>query len=565
MAKHQPLAVINNKYLILDRCSEFTVTFQNMSREYFCVMDVYPVIAPAHPHRHPGWFRFDLEKDGDYNFSIGQQKNVLVVESNECEVTDSWVSDCLEKNIFPVSIRVVIRKKINNEIVFQDRLICYEDEQDYINDKCFFENLGKYINSLPLINRIIPSGLNVKIVTRNFIDGDAIGYFTWEAYALLRKMNISADIYVQNCDDKFRPFVHHVSELFTDSQALNKDTIVFYNYSIQDDYLGDILELPCKKQAYFHGITNPRKLRVFDAELAEECSKGLAELHNLIKFDSVVVNSACTKRHLMCSVKNYGEKCIKEELEKQSFAMEDIPEEYLEELQDEYIEEPVRMLEDRVSIAPPIILGNIAWENISSDGQFRGSIDKIGDVILYVGRMYPHKRIEDILDVFEATLQENEKAILLLIGGTHNSYYKYIDYKIKQMPEKAREHIIVIPQVSRNQLKAAYEAAKVFITMSEDEGFCVPVLEAMRFGLPVFAKLDENSAACEVLGGSGKLVENKDYTSIAREINLIMSDDAYAGKIVSQQNKQLLMYKDENIMKEFINNILECYYGKSLY
>lgn len=565
MAKHQPLAIIKNKYLILNECSEFAVTFHNMSREYFYVVDVYPVIAPAHPHRHPGWFRFDLERDGDYNFSVEQYKDMLVVDSKECAVTDSWASDCLEKNIFPASIRVVIRKKINNEIVFQDRLICYENAQSYADDKSFFENLGKNINSLPLINRIIPASLNVKIVTRNFMDGDAIGYFTWEAYALLQKMNISADIYVQDCDDKFRPFVHHISELLAGSNVINKDTIVFYNYSIQDDYLDDILELPCKKQAYFHGITNPQKLRVFDAELAEECSKGLAELHNLIKFDRVVVNSACTKRHLMRSIKEYGEKCIKEELEKQSFAMDDIPEEYLDELQEEYIKEPIKQMTDKIMVAPPTILGNIAWENIPSDGQFRGSIDKIGDVILYVGRMYPHKRIEDILDVFQEILQENEKAILLLIGGTHNSYHKYIDYKIKQMPERAREHIIAIPQVSRNQLKAAYEAAKVFITMSEDEGFCVPVLEAMRFGLPVLAKLDENSAVCELLSGAGKLIENKDYISIAKEINHIMSDDAYADMVVAQQNERVLLYKDEILMRGFINNILECYYGKSLY
>lgn len=541
MAKQQPVALIKDSHLILSESNEFKVVFKNMSREYFCVIDLYPVIAPMHPHRHPGWFCFGLEGDGIYSFNIIKRDDGLRVESWESRVISSWISDCLEESIMPCSIRVVIRKKLNNEIVFQDRLICYADSSVYEDDRNFFASMENSVDELPLINRIIPQGLNVKIVARNFFDGDAMGYFSWEAYALLNKLHIPADIYVQNCDDKFRPFVHHISGLLSSDTNIDKDTVILYNYSIQDDYLDDILDLPCKKEVYFHGITQPQKLRVFDAELAEECNKGLEELHKLIGFDTVIVNSECTKKHLIEAIKQYENMQVDKEIQ------------------------AANEMKAKILVAPPVIMSGGAWKNIAADEQFKGSVDKIGDVLLYVGRMYPHKRIEDVLDVFKEVQQQNERAFLLLIGGAHNSYHKYINYKIKQLPPDMQEHIMVIPQVSRNQMKAAYEASTVFITMSEDEGFCVPVLEAMRFHLPVVAKLDKNSAAQEVLGGSGKLVENKDYVSIAREINRIMTDEGYAACMIEQQDTVVQTYADSNLMKMFLNNILECYYGKDLH
>ena len=550
--------------MVLDKMDGFTVDFHNMGQEYFCVMDVYPVDNPSHPRRHPGWFRFDVKTDGTYHFKIKEENGTYtIVSDDDLKVIDSWQSDNLEKDILPFSVRVVIRKKVNNEIVFEDRLICFADETMFCQQKSVFENMQLSIKSLPIINQIIPSKLNVKIVLRSFVDGDAIGYYAWESYSLLKKLGVDVEIYVQTCDDKFRPFVHHVQELFEDNADVNNKTVILYNYSIKDDYLDLLLELPCKKIAYFHGITNPTKLRVFDAELAEECRKGLDELHNIVDFDLVVVNSNCTKRNLVNAVENNGKTKISEELEKDGLSSTSVSKEFLLELTDEYITTPLKKLKKKIKVAPPVLISSSSWEAVEADGQFSKSIEKIGDVLIFVGRMYPHKRIEDVLDVFQELLEQNDNAVLLLIGGTHNSYHKYLDYKIKQLPKKCQERILSFPQVSRNQLKAAYQSAKAFITMSEDEGFCVPVLESMRFHLPVIAKMNEHSAAHEVLGDTGKLVQNKDYESVAAEINHIMVDSEYSRRIADGQDVRFQDFSDEKLMGQFLHNLLECYYGET--
>ena len=545
----------------MDADKEFVVNFHNMSKDYFCVLDIYPIDSPEHPHRHPGWYRFDIEKDGEYVFKLLNENGTYNLMSKDgLKVTDSWQSDSLDADMMPLSIRVVIRKKINNEIMYEDRVIVFDSEETYRRQEDMFREMERNINDLPVTNHIIPQKLKVNIVLRNFADKDAVGYYAWESYSFLCRMGIAADIYVQQCDDRFRPFVHHVQELFTDD-SVDKDTIIFYNYSIKDEYLEDILKLKCRKICYFHGITNPEKIRVFDAELAEECRLGLEALYKIVDFDEIVVNSKCTANKLIEAITAHGNVMIDKTLAKEGVNRESVRLEILKELEEKYITTVLEKARGKIYVSPPVVIGDSAWQFVEADGQFRGSVDKIGDVMLYVGRMYPHKRVEDVLEIFQEVLKENKDAILLLIGGAHNSYHKYLDYKIKQLPKESQDRILFFPQVSRNQLKAAYEAAGVFITMSEDEGFCVPVLEALRFHLPVLAKKDENSATSEVLGRAGKMILNKDYTSIAKEINHIFKDNSYRNALLQRQDERRMYFSDSKLEETFLDNILRCYYA----
>lgn len=558
MAGMKPFGIIKEKYLQLDGKNSFHVNFKNMNKEYFCVMDIYPMISPIHPQRHPGWFRFDIVKDGDYEFVFRQKENEYFIESLDgLDTIDKWQSSNLDVNILPASVRIVIRKKINNEIVFEDKIICYTNQHEYLEQEEYFASVEKSIEDLPLVTPIIPRKLSIKIVLKSFVDGDAIGYFVWETYALLKKMGIETEIYSQTCEDKFRPFIHSITELLTDDKQITKDTVILYNYSICDDYLDDLLDLSCKKIAYFHGITDPKSIRVFDAELAQECQQGLDMLYKIKGFDRIIVNSQKTGNILY---KHICENEFREETRKGRLrsmrALSSINE-------NSQMLKAKKIVFQKIMVLPPVIISESVWRHISSDGQFFKSIEKIGDVLLYVGRMYPHKRVEEIVAVFKEILTQNQNAILLLIGGTHNSYQKYLQHRINELPKAMQERIVSIPQVSRNQLKAAYEGANAFITMSEDEGFCVPILEAMRFKLPVFARKHDNSAADELLDGTGKLICNKDYESIASEINHVFMDQEYREKIIAEQNTRVKNYEDNKLMKKFLNILLGCYYDEN--
>ncbi|WP_432718335.1 glycosyltransferase [Pectinatus frisingensis] len=549
MKIEKPFAVIEGKYILLDKKTVFSLDLYNMDKDYFLVLDVYPINNPSHPTRHPGWFRFDTDEKNSLSFKIKFiNKKILLESADDLTVTESWISQtACENDIFPLSIRIVIRKKINNEIAFETSIICYKNDNDYIEHKKYFELPQSIINEYIPTQLIIPKRLKVCIILKNFYDNDAIGYFVWEMYSLLKTQGIEANIYTVNCDDKFKAFANHVTDLLMDKELSIDDTILVYNYSIKDDYLDDIMHLPYKKIVYFHGITNPKALRVFDAELAEECKIGLDELYKINTFDFIMVNSKHTRAVYLDSLKRYNEN------------LADISEEATDG-EPEFIGEKVDIDVKKIKVIPPVLTSQKLWDNVQSDGQFGKSLSAMGDVLLFVGRMFPHKKIEDILSVFHELLKINPNAVLALVGGMHNSYQKYLKYKIDQLDETEKERILFLQQVSRNQLKSAYQASKVFITLSEDEGFCVPVLEAMRFHIPIIAKKISTSAADELLNKAGKLVVDNDFISIAEEINKLMKNDDYRNKIIEYQDKRLLDFYDEKLSVKFMDALLEVYY-----
>ena len=88
--------------------------------------------------------------------------------------------------------------------------------------------------------------------------------------------------------------------------------------------------------------------------------------------------------------------------------------------------------------------------------------------------------------------------------------------------------------------------------MSEHEGFCVPLLEAMSFKLPIIAY--DCAAVPGTLGGAGELFSNKDYNDVAMKIDKIVKDEEYRQQLIDGQIKRLKDFEYENIRQE----ILDC-------
>ena len=97
--------------------------------------------------------------------------------------------------------------------------------------------------------------------------------------------------------------------------------------------------------------------------------------------------------------------------------------------------------------------------------------------------------------------------------------------------------------VSDGQLKTLYERSSAFVTMSEHEGFCVPVVEAMAFDKPVFAYADE--AVLETLGRSGRVFYNKDFDAIAGDLDAVLSNPWIERLIVASQRSRMAEIVDQ--------------------
>lgn len=150
-----------------------------------------------------------------------------------------------------------------------------------------------------------------------------------------------------------------------------------------------------------------------------------------------------------------------------------------------------------------------------------------GPLWLFVGRMAPNKRQDDLMRAFDRFVARTGHGRLALVGDM-TAVPGYVDEitRLKAaLPHGAR--IALVPSVSDEMLRGWYRAADVFVCASRHEGFCVPLAEAMAFGVPVVA-LDRGAVA-ETVGRGGLLVGEWDDDEVA---------DVVADLLASPQRRQ---------------------------
>jgi len=138
-------------------------------------------------------------------------------------------------------------------------------------------------------------------------------------------------------------------------------------------------------------------------------------------------------------------------------------------------------------------------------------------MILTVGAIQLRKNTARLVEAFEALPEEWK---LVLAGAASGFGAQEILERVESSPAKNR--IRVAGYVSAKELEALYARAAVFAFPSLDEGFGIPVLEAMAHGVPVVTS--NCSALPEVAGDAAVLVDPKDVCGIAEAMNNLIGD-----------------------------------------
>ena len=105
--------------------------------------------------------------------------------------------------------------------------------------------------------------------------------------------------------------------------------------------------------------------------------------------------------------------------------------------------------------------------------------------------------------------------------------------------------VIFTGRVRLSELRACYEAADLFLCASRHEGFCVPLLEAMSFHLPILARAE--AAVPETLGDAGVLFHELDYPTVAELMDVLIRDRVVRQRIVAGQDARLLHFAPANV------------------
>ena len=174
--------------------------------------------------------------------------------------------------------------------------------------------------------------------------------------------------------------------------------------------------------------------------------------------------------------------------------------------------------------------------------------------LLFVGRIAPNKKQEDVIRAFYYYHRDyNPKSRLFLVGndtGMENYRYQLENY-IRALGLAGR--VIFPGHISFAAILAYYHLADVFVCMSEHEGFCVPLVEAMYFDLPIVAYA--SSAIPETLGKGGLLLNDKDPLVAAAAIDRMVRDGSLREGIAAERKARLAQFRYEQVsakMKECI-------------
>lgn len=169
---------------------------------------------------------------------------------------------------------------------------------------------------------------------------------------------------------------------------------------------------------------------------------------------------------------------------------------------------------------------------------------------LFVGRQVPNKCIENVLRAFYYYHTWIEPNSRLLLVGNGAGMEPYVDSLYALVTQLNLDGAVVFAGAQPDGgLAAFYEMADLYISMSEHEGFCVPLVEAMYCNIPIMAFNSTNVPY--TLGDAGVLIHHKNYPAIAEMAHELITNLDLRAKIIARQRQRLPEFSETRIQQAF--------------
>lgn len=310
---------------------------------------------------------------------------------------------------------------------------------------------------------------------------DAITKQMFAIQSLLHKIGYNSEIFAEHIEPQLRDKIKPLS-LYEGSS----DQVLLWHHSMGSYGFDKMMEVPDRVVTVYHNIT-PSKY------LSEEGVREFAEL-GLVQLEMLAQRSSWG-----VADSNFNRR----EMHRFGF--------------------------NRVEVVPPKL-------TFSSPANHANRLRKKDWI--FVGRIVPNKCQHDLVLAFAKYLEFfDSSARLFLVGDTvDRDYYNVLVAKINSLGLSSNIEITgSISDASRDDL---YAQSSVFVSMSEHEGFGVPLIEAFEHSALVFAY--EAAAVPETLGGAGVLFRSKDPYKVASLVNGVLSDQLLSESILDGQRRRLL-------------------------
>jgi glycosyltransferase involved in cell wall biosynthesis len=335
--------------------------------------------------------------------------------------------------------------------------------------------------------------------------GDAVTESAFRIRNALRHA-VESDIYALHADPRLEREVGRLDRYPMSRDRTARDVII-YHMSIGDDRVTDLLLHRAERLVLvYHNVTPSVFFRHFDPHFAELLETGRRSLPTIVERASCVIahsefNAADLRTHGATKVH---------------------------------------------VTPPPLNLGRLT--DVEPDPAFVAHVrDAIpNEMVLFVGQVLPHKRPDLLVSAHHLLVSNYRPSARLVVAGPDRNRI-YSDAFRSFIDDLALDTVWFTGELTDAQLAALYRRADVVVTASEHEGFCVPIVEAFHFDVPVVARA---FGAIPETAGDGALVlpASSDARHLAEAVHRVLGDKRLRDTLIaSGRERRRLLSADRTL------------------
>ena len=334
--------------------------------------------------------------------------------------------------------------------------------------------------------------------------GDAIGHEVLGIQRVLKDAGCESEIFVETADRRLEDLTTDYREMVG---ALAPEDIVIHHFSIGSRASRTAYALPGRMALVYHNITPPEYFLGVHKDLVKLCFRGRRELTAYIPRCALALGDSDYNR---------------QELDALGFA--------------------------RTGVLP--VVPGFTHLDLPANTMTADRFDDGWTNVLFVGRVIPNKKFEDVIRAFHVYRTKYNPRSRLLLVGSYSGFERYLAMLNGLVARLGTPEVHFLGHVSNEELTALYDVADLFLCASEHEGFCVPLIEAFYKQVPVLAYAA--TAVPATMDGGGVLYETKDPFDVARLMSAILDAVEIEDAILDSQAAALTRLR----AKDFAGTLL---------
>jgi glycosyltransferase involved in cell wall biosynthesis len=342
--------------------------------------------------------------------------------------------------------------------------------------------------------------------------GDAIGHEVLGIRRALRAAGFDSEIIVETADPRLEDLTVDYRDIVSD---VADDDLLIHHFSLGSRASRTAFALPCRMALVYHNITPPEYFLGVHPQLVRQCYHGRREL--------LAYRTRCD---LALGDSEFN-RC---ELERAGFPA--------------------------TAVLP--VVPDFTHLEVDGDPRVLEAYDDDWTNLLFVGRVIPNKRPDDLIRFFDAYKRLYNRRSRLILAGSYGGFEFYLAQLHGLIAQLGVSDVHILGQVTNEELTSLYDCADLFLCASEHEGFCVPLIESFYKRVPVVAYAA--TAVPATMDGGGVLYDTRDPVHVAALVHGVVSGADLEARVLAAQDAALarLRARDfDGTLLRFVRQILE--------